>query len=190
MDHFTSDLHLAHPKLAELRGFAGVAEHDAAVMERLHELDPDTDVLWVLGDICSGGVASMESALAQLGTLRVPLHLVTGNHDPVNPMRRGAQRFFAAYAEVFRSVQQHARTKIGGHGVLLCHYPYAGTPDRFERDEFAQFQLPDRGMWLLHGHTHATERRSGERSICVSLEAWDLAPAPADRLMAEMALGY
>lgn len=188
MDYFTSDLHLTHPKLAELRGFDSVAAHDAAVMAHLYRLDPDADVLWVLGDICSGGVASMESALAQLGTLRVPLHLVTGNHDPVNPMRRGAQRFFRAYAEVFASVQQHARVKIGEHGALLSHYPYAGVPDRFERGDFAQFQLPDLGMWLIHGHTHASVRRSGKRSICVSLEAWDLAPASAEQLTAEMAL--
>lgn len=190
MDFFTSDLHFAHPKLAELRGFATVAAHDAAVMAQLYRLDPASDVLWVLGDICSGGVASMEAALAQLATLRVPMHLVTGNHDPVNPMRRGAQRFFPAYAAVFASVQQHARVKIGEHGVLLSHYPYAGTPDRFDRGELAQYQLPDQGMWLVHGHTHAAVRRSGKRSICVSLEAWDLAPASAEGLAAEMALGY
>lgn len=69
MDFFTADLHLAHPKLAGLRGFDTVAAHDAAVMAALHRLDPQHDTLWVLGDICAGGVASMESALTQLSTL-------------------------------------------------------------------------------------------------------------------------
>ncbi|MBD0021418.1 serine/threonine protein phosphatase [Gordonia pseudamarae] len=184
--HFTADLHLAHPKLAALRGFDTVAAHDAAIMVALHRLDPDTDTLWVLGDICSGGVASMNSALEQLAPLRVPLHLVTGNHDPVNPMYRNAQRHFAAYTRVFASVQQMARTKVGEHGVVLSHFPYRSTPDRYGRDQFDQYQLPDLGMWLIHGHTHAAQRRSGKRSICVSLEAWSLRPASEPDLIAEM----
>ncbi len=179
--YFTADLHLQHPKLAELRGFGSVAEHDAAVIGRLAELGAD-DELWVLGDICSGGVASMESALGQLSGLAVRMHAVTGNHDPAHPMYRGAQRHFAAYTAVFESVQQFARVKIGGNGALLSHFPYVGTPDRYDRDQFAQYQLPDLGMWLIHGHTHAEERRSGERSLCVSLEAWDLGPATEEEL--------
>ncbi|WP_051139544.1 metallophosphoesterase [Gordonia hirsuta] len=179
MRYFTADLHLQHPKLAELRGFTSVAEHDEAVVGQLARLGAE-DELWVLGDICSGGVASMESALAQLSGLAVPMHLVTGNHDPLHPMRRGAQRHFPAYAAVFGSIQQHARVKIGPEPVLLSHFPYAGVLDRYDRDEFAQYQLPDLGTWLVHGHTHAEQPRSGERSICVSLEAWDLKPASAE----------
>lgn len=122
---FAADLHLQHPKLAGLRGFESVPAHDEYVISRLAELTAD-DELWVLGDICSGGVASMESALTQLSELAVPMHLVTGNHDPVHPMSRGAQRHFAAYASVFSSVQQYARVKIGGEGAVLSHFPYAG----------------------------------------------------------------
>lgn len=188
MDFFTADLHLAHPKLAHLRGFDTVTSHDAAVMAPLYRLDPEQDTLWVLGDICAGGVASMESALAQLSTLHVPMHLVTGNHDPVHPMYRGGQKRFADYAAVFASVQQVARTKVGGEGVLLSHFPYAGTPDRFSREQFEQYQLPNLGKWLIHGHTHSDVRRSGKRSICVSLEAWDLRPASAEEITAEMQL--
>jgi len=186
VDYFTADLHLAHSKLAGERGFDTVAAHDAAVMAPLYRLDADADVLWVLGDVCSGGVASMKTALEQLARLRVPMHLVTGNHDPVHPMYRGAQRHFTDYAAVFASVQQHARTKIGGEAVVLSHFPYAGTPDRFARTQFDQYQLPDRGMWLIHGHTHSNQRRSAERSICVSLEAWELRPVSADELAQEM----
>lgn len=176
MRYFTADLHLQHPKLADLRGFGSVPEHDAHVVAQLADLGAD-DELWVLGDICSGGVASMESALAQLHELPVPMHLVTGNHDPLHPMRRRAQRHYPAFAAVFASIQQYARVKIGTEDVLLSHFPYAGTPDRLGRDDFAQYQLPDLGMWLIHGHTHSSEKLSGGRSVCVSLEAWDLKPA-------------
>lgn len=186
MRYFTADLHLAHPKLAGLRGFATVPAHDAAVMAALYQLDPEQDVLWVLGDICSGGVASMNAALEQLSRLHVPMHLVTGNHDPCHPMHRDAQRHFADFAAVFASVQQMARTRIGGETVLLSHFPYAGTPDRYSRTQFDQYQLPDLGDWLIHGHTHDTERRSGPRSVGVSLEAWELRPASETELGQEM----
>lgn len=186
VDFFVADLHLAHPKLAAMRGFDTVAAHDSAVMASLYRLDPDTDTLWVLGDICAGGVGSMHLALEQLATLRVPLHLVTGNHDPIHPMYRGGQKRFADYALVFASVQQMARTKIGGTSVLLSHFPYHGVPDRYSRKQFDQYQLPDLGGWLIHGHTHSDQRRSGERSICVGLEAWDLRPASADELAEEI----
>lgn len=171
MDFFTADLHLAHPKLSGLRGFDTVAAHDAAVMAALYRLAPETDALWVLGDICAGGIVSMESALTQMSTVHVPMHLVTGNHDPVHPMYRGGQKHFGDYAAVFDSVQQVARTKVGDNGALLSHFPYAGTPDRLSRKSFDQYQLPDLGMWLIHGHTHRDVTRSGKRSICVSLEA-------------------
>lgn len=186
MQFFTADLHLAHPKLAGSRGFDTTAAHDAAVMAPLYRLDPEHDVLWVLGDICSGGVASMESALAQLSTLRIEMHLVTGNHDPVHPCNRNAHRHFDDYASVFASVSQFGRAKVGGVGVLLSHFPYAGTPDRYSRKQFDQFQLPDLGGWLIHGHTHDTARRSGKRSVCVSLEAWELRPASEEQLAEEM----
>jgi len=188
--YFTADLHLARPRLAHLRGFDTVAAHDAAhdaaVMAPLYGLDPDTDALWVLGDVCSGGVASMESALEQLSKLRVPVHLVAGNHDPVHSCNRGAHRHFGLFAAVFASVQQIARAKVAGQGVLLSHFPYQGTPDRFSRKQFDQFQLPDLGGCLIHGHTHSDVRRSGKRSVCVSLEAWGLRPAPEAEIAAEM----
>lgn len=185
--YFTADLHLQHPLLADLRGFPTPAAHDAAVMAALYRLDPDSDELWVLGDICTGGTASMRAALAQLATLRVPLHLVAGNHDPVHSCNRKPERHLAEYRAVFRSVQEHATTDLGGVPVQLSHFPYLGTEDRFSRDRFTEFQLPERGDWLLHGHTHAAERRSGERSICVSLEAWDLRPASETEIILEMA---
>jgi len=186
MHYFTADLHLAHPKLASLRGFDTVAAHDAMVLAPMHRLDPNAAVLWILGDICSGSVGSMKSALAQLATVPVRMHLITGNHDPAHPMHRNAQRRFADYAAVFASVQQVSRTKIEGEQVMLSHFPYAGTPDRLMRKSFDQYQLPDCGTWLIHGHTHSTQRRSSMRSICVSLEAWDLRPASAAELAVEI----
>ena len=70
--------------------------------------------------------------------------------------------------------------------MITSHFPYLGTPDRFSRTQFDQYQLPGMGKWLIHGYTHAPERRSGRRSICVSLEAWELLPATEGQLAEEI----
>jgi calcineurin-like phosphoesterase family protein len=72
---------------------------------------------------------------------------------------------------------------------MLSHFPHLRTPDRFSRKEFDQYQLPDVGKWPIHGHTHAPERRSSKRSICVSLEAWELRPATEAENAEEMTRG-
>ncbi len=75
-----------------------------------------------------------------------------------------------------------------GTEVLLSHFPY--HRDRGEA-RHTQWRLPNEGRWLLHGHTHGTERvtysvaRLGEsihkktvREIHVGVDAWDLTPVP------------
>lgn len=174
MKYFTADLHLGHEKVAQLRGYHNVEEHDEAVLAPLRELSPG-DQLWVLGDISSGSSDGEHHALHVLGDAvpeHVRMHLVAGNHDSCHPMYRNAykrQRYFG----LFDSVQPFARTRINGHQVLLSHFPYRGGGDHTETERFTQYRLPDEGMLLLHGHTHATMWRSGPRSMCVSFDAWD-----------------
>lgn len=165
MDYAVADLHLAHTKLAGLRGFPTAAAHDAAVMAPLYSLDPAADQLWVLGDICSGGLASMHSALEQLAALPVPVHLITGNHDPCHPMHRNVQRHFSAFAAVFASVQQAGRFTLGGESVLLSHLPYAGTPDRFSPREPGGFPTSASGCCTVTP-TAPSAVQGGGRSAC------------------------
>lgn len=114
------------------------------------------------------------------------MHLVAGNHDYVHPICGDSHEWHTAHAEVLKSVSIAGRISIGETEVLLSHFPPAGTPDRYARAKFEQWQLPDLSRWLVHGHTHSDERRSGKRSICVSLEAWNLKPASEDELVIEM----
>lgn len=186
--HFTADLHLGHLRLAANRGFRTVAGHDAAVMSELYKLDPDADMLWVLGDISSSSRSGFEYALEQLSTVRVPMHLVLGNHDAAHPMREDYKRYRELCELVFDTVQESAEVTIGGHTISLSHFPYLNTHDRYSRKDFQEWQLTDDGGLLLHGHTHSPQRRSGDRSVCVSLEAWDLRPASEDEVLSEFGL--
>lgn len=67
---FTSDLHLGHPFVAELRGYdrgdADVERHDAAILGNLTAALSPGDTLWVLGDISSGWGPQEERALSLL----------------------------------------------------------------------------------------------------------------------------
>lgn len=75
----TSDTHFGHAKVAALRGFDSVAEHDRAVLGNLRRVLRDGDELWHLGDVTLG--PNREHALAQIAELPGSHHLVLGNHD-------------------------------------------------------------------------------------------------------------
>ena len=61
---FTSDLHLGHVHVAELRGFESVAEHDQALINYWNAVVSSGDDVWVLGDFALGDFAvSMERAV-------------------------------------------------------------------------------------------------------------------------------
>lgn len=185
--YFAADLHLAHPKIAGLRGFHTVAAHDTFVMQGLYMLDPDEDELWLLGDLSSNSPESMWTALDMLDKVPVPKHAVLGNHDPGHSMHPDHNTYRGAYSEVFDSVQEYAQISVLGEFVTLSHFPYLGTPDRYSRRDFSAWQTPDEGGLLVHGHTHSREPRSGSRSVCVSMEAWGMRPAEDTYVMAEMA---
>jgi len=189
---FTSDLHLGHRLVAELRGFGDdTAAHDAAIAAAWALVVRPEDTVWVLGDVAvtssSGGV---DTVLDQIGALPGAKHLVAGNHDPVHPMHRGAWKWQARYLSVFASVQPFARLRmstlrVDGQQVtgpvLLSHFPYAQdgrhAAEGHAVDTAAQWRLPDLGGWLLHGHTHSAVQVTDGRQVHVGVDAWGLRPA-------------
>lgn len=185
---FTSDLHLGHRKVAELRGFGehclSVADHDAAIREGWRSAVRDEDVVYVLGDLSAGGRAVTENTLAELYELPGRKRLIAGNHDPVHPMNREAWKWAARFADVFEHVSPFARIKVLGREVMLSHFPY--ERDR-EKPRYMQYRLRDEGLPLLHGHTHGTERLTvtGSRvEVHVGVDAWALAPVSDEQVAA------
>ena len=82
MRYFTADLHLAHPKLADLRGFDSVGAHDAAVMAELYRLDSAEDELWILGDVPEDE-ATGSAAVRLTGHLRRNLTITQGKGSQI-----------------------------------------------------------------------------------------------------------
>ena len=63
---YTSDLHLGHAKVAEIRGFDSLQEHDQTIIDNLDRQVGKRDTLWILGDISSGASLGQKTALETL----------------------------------------------------------------------------------------------------------------------------
>lgn len=176
---FTSDLHLGHEKVAELRGFDSIAAHDRHLVDVWQSTVAPDDTVWVLGDITLGNPIG---ELVLLSVLNGTKHLVWGNHDQGHPMHRNAHRKAAQYTlltpsgrAAFASAQAFARRRINGRSVLLSHFPYFGdTPGR-EHDRHRQYRLQideSDPLDIIHGHTHGTE-------VVTEVPMWGAGATPA-----------
>lgn len=200
---FTSDLHVGHVKVAEIRAaMVGIdaegyhecdlaEEHDRTLAASWDELVRPDDVVWVLGDISAGGSAAQRNALEWLKARPGVKHLIAGNHDGCSPVHRNSHRWFREYLEAFESVQSAARRRVPlarGHAdVVMSHYPYCEHPQPGRTpDRFTQWWLRDEGKPILHGHTHSDEKVSyslaGALQVSVGVDAWGFAPVSLDQL--------
>lgn len=193
---FTSDQHVGHRKVASYRGFGinGVGElagteavdipaHDAWLAEQWDSVVQPSDTVWLLGDLCLGSTGTTERALKWVSERPGEKILIAGNHDRINSIvDKNAYKWMRRYHEVFLAVYQFYTLKIAGQEVWLSHYPLVG--DHTREDRFNAHRLRDEGQWVLHGHTHSSERRSGPKSIHVGVDAWNMTPIPQSEIEA------
>jgi calcineurin-like phosphoesterase family protein len=168
---YIADPHLGHEKVAALRGYEYVWEHDQAFVSAWQRSVPDDDTtVFVLGDLSSGGAHAERAALAVINTLPGSKHLILGNHDRGHPLQVNGRKHLRDYYAVFDSVSTADKVGIAGRDVMLSHFPYTGEHgDRSDRHP--QWRLRDEGRWLVHGHVHDAWTVQG-RQICVSWEKW------------------
>lgn len=214
---FTSDLHVGHPKVAQLRADdvglvmdasyrtedemrARIVEwHDNMLAARWDAVVAPGDVVWVVGDISSGTATGQLSALDWIRTRNGDKHLVPGNHCGTHPLHRDSHKWLPIYLDgAFKTVQLAAKRRIPlreGHvTAMLSHFPYTG--DHTDEDRYPEWRLPDHGHYILHGHTHSSEKLSyglprwdGATSISrtaqihVGLDAWDYRPVGLDQIV-------
>lgn len=186
---YTADPHFWHELLARLRGFSTVEEHNEAIIANHNKRVDSADTVWWAGDMTLANPARLWPLMDRLNGTP---HLILGNHDRPFGGHRGSHRHLREYMEHFASVQAFARHQIAGQTVLLSHFPYQGSGDHTEVERHTQYRLPDRGEWLLHGHTHSDQvltpppgpplaihggtTLARGRQIHVGLDAWGLRP--------------
>lgn len=207
---FTSDLHLGHPFVAELRGYgtsgeidADVERHDATILNNLTSALAPGDTLWVLGDISSGWGPQEERALDLLAQaisgLDVTVHLISGNHDSCHPLHANSADRQRRFLEVFDSVQPYQCVvpwDPDGDGVAdnedlvrkadtevawLCHFPRPGQDHEGMESRYDSLRLDV--PYVIHGHLHSAAPITGPGQVDVGVDAWGLRPAPYEEVM-------
>ena len=154
---FISDTHFGHEKVARLRGFNSSVEHDEFIVSQVNKYVSTDDVLIHLGDVTMGNIHYVGGYLRDFP---VKPHLIIGNHD--NYLWKFNKNKYDDYLQYFSTIRQFSSYDI----FLISHFPYGD-------DAF----LMDRGMPLIHGHTHSTEKLSyseaGTPQVCVCWDAWN-----------------
>lgn len=155
-----ADTHFGHRKIAELRGFKSVEEHDRDLIALWNVTVKPGDTVWHLGDV----FFQSEIGAAALPKLNGRLRLVMGNHDHY-PLQMYLRRF----DKVLGSFEYK--------GCILTHIPI--HPEQLEK----RYRLN------IHGHKHIY-RIEDPRYRCVSVEqtGWQpillneiIPPAPTTR---------
>ena len=196
---FTSDLHIGHAKIAEIRWPAMQPDynpclpiphqptvHDLILAHNWDQTVGTDDVVWVLGDISSGTKTAQLNALEWIKARPGIKHLIAGNHDSVHPLHRDSHKWLPIYLDgAFETVQMAAKRRIPlpeGHvTALLSHFPYTGDHTVLQR--YPQWRLPDCGDYLLHGHIHSRDKTDfSGRIIHVGVDAWDYKPVSLDEI--------
>lgn len=169
---YTSDLHIGHQRVSQIRGFSMTDDHDRWIEDVWNKHVQESDVVWVLGDVFIG---RKEHAFELLKSLPGKKRLIAGNHDAVHPMHgKNSISKFAEWSEVFGFIGHSIR--VGSNSVigLANHFPY-GPVDHTDEPRYMQWRMPDFGVPLLHGHTHSTvmmsESSKGTRMFNVGLDA-------------------
>lgn len=186
MIFFTSDWHLHHARILELgagRPFRDLAHMHSVLLSNAWSVMTPDDTLYHLGDAAMGNFEiSVKLMEAFPGKEKF---LIPGNHDKVFPKLNTVtriERFKPMYEDAgYKVLNIHELITLDMDGepfeVRLSHVPY--SPERFEgrSDKLAFARPEDDGKWLIHGHTHSSEKFSVHpREIHVGVDANDWMP--------------
>ena len=96
----TSDLHLGHARVAELRGFLNVEAHDTVVINNLCKI-PYGSTLFILGDVAMGGWKQTILPLANLTfAYGLEVNVILGNHDRPAPNNSNSHIYLDTFREL------------------------------------------------------------------------------------------
>ncbi|WP_298944622.1 metallophosphoesterase [uncultured Microbacterium sp.] len=177
VDFVTSDHHFGHARISELAGrpFSTVDEMDSALIERWNSVVPTDAVVLHLGDVALGPINDSVALTAQLNGRR---HLVPGNHDRVSSAtqsRKAIERFAPIYeAAGWVILPEIIEGTRRGHRLMASHYPYWG--DSQEIDRHSKHRPIDKGIPLLHGHTHSRDHGPDGNQFHVGVDAFEFRP--------------
>lgn len=185
MKYFTADTHIGHANILHLgagRPFRDLAHmHSVLLKNAWATVGPD-DELYHLGDAAMG---NFEDSIKVLAAFPGKKFLVPGNHDKIFPKLNTVtriERFKPMYEDAgYEVLELHHTLELTVDGkpleVLLAHIPYSPEQYGGRSDKLAFARPEDKGLWLIHGHTHSQETATDHpREIHVGVDANNWTP--------------
>lgn len=133
---FSSDLHFHHRNIMSFcpttRLGNSIDEMNELLIQKYNSRVSNNDTVYLLGDISFGTFEQTKDTISRLNGTK---HLIYGNHDQVIRKHQELQN-------LFESVQDYKRIRIGKTTVILCHFP------------FRSWDMRHHGSFHLFGHTH------------------------------------
>lgn len=170
---FTSDLHLGHGSIIDFcsRPYDSVNEMNEDLVRRWNDTVAPDDEVTIVGDLAMG---YLRDSLFFVGEMNGHKYLVPGNHDRMfrclNSRRAHMEELYLE-AGIERVLDEEFTVEIGEVTYLVSHFPYRGESVEDREDRYKVHRPIDRGMRLIHGHTHGKWRKSG-RMVDVGVDAW------------------
>jgi calcineurin-like phosphoesterase family protein len=195
--HATSDLHIGHknilkycPNRHNKQPFSSIQEHDEELVKRWNSVVAPHDIVIVGGDVKICGQTYAKGVIARLNGKKI---LVRGNHD------EGAKKMMRLG---FDWVCEQMLINVGGHIVLVSHYPWRipwykqlfyRAKQLFYKREIYDFRemkkrpIKRKGVVLWYGHTHQTKMVNvNDMSIHIGLDSANMYPLSEDFLCSLM----
>lgn len=191
---FTSDQHFGHHRILELgegRPFKNIDEHNGFIVKKWVENVEHNDIVYVLGDVALGG--HYENFIKNVNIFSwLPgiKYLVPGNHDKI--WSGNTEKYRERYRNVYEDAgfiilpEQHIINFMLSDDksvkIMLSHIPYSKvskshTDDRGRVEKFKKQTPVDKGLPLIHGHTHSNLMTNEHKlSLHVGVDATGFTP--------------
>lgn len=168
--YYTSDPHWGHKNVIEYcqRPWNSKEEMNEGLVKLWNEQVNPQDLVYIIGDFSLSPKAAQEFAPRLNGTKI----LICGNHDaPFNFKKNPkAMRMKEKYLNQFTEVEMEKIVTLKtGQKVLLSHLPYANEESKKIDTRYLDQRPKDKGMVLLHGHSHCHYVKNG-RMIDVGID--------------------
>jgi calcineurin-like phosphoesterase family protein len=184
----TSDLHLSHQNIIRFadRPYQNVSDMNLDLVERWNSVVGRDDEVTIVGDLAMG---KLDESLPYVKRLNGHKFLVPGNHDRMfgtegTKYRLQVERYTDVGIETV--LDGEFMVNIEGANYLVSHFPYGGESNTDREDRYLDERPTDRGMRLIHGHTHGLWRKSG-RMVDVGVDAWGGYPVTFDQVASTFA---
>lgn len=187
---YISDTHFGHKNISKLAGrpFDEVTDMNEVIVARWNSVVGADDTVYHLGDVALGSIRESLEYIKRLNGSKV---LIIGNHDRcfAGTKRSGGlepDQWEQVYLDAgFVAVLPNATHRVSDVTFELSHFPYSGDSHADARHQ--QFRLEDRGIPIVHGHTHSKERvtfsEKGTKQVHVGVDAWDFYPVHESQVL-------